>query len=214
MSERAETFIEQGIVLRRYPLRESDLIVRVLSEKKGKITAIARGAKRSKRRFLGGLDLFDCGSFELRSPRAGSELFIIQALTNQTPWTNLRKSYLPFSLASYALELTDLLAREGDPDSHAYLPPLIHLLKCLNSLPTPESCYEESTRFSLALLELAGFHPIADAVGADDATRDCWAEIATGQQNRATSTSAQDAFHRLVRYIEQLAQRPLKSYAI
>jgi DNA repair protein RecO (recombination protein O) len=46
----------EAIVLRTYPLRESDLLVTLFTRREGKVRGVARAAKRSKRRFGGALE--------------------------------------------------------------------------------------------------------------------------------------------------------------
>lgn len=46
----------EAIVLRTYPLRESDLLVTLFTRTEGKVKGVAKAAKRSKRRFGGALE--------------------------------------------------------------------------------------------------------------------------------------------------------------
>jgi DNA repair protein RecO (recombination protein O) len=46
----------EAIVLRTYPLREADLLVTMFTRSEGKVRAVARAAKKSKRRFGGALE--------------------------------------------------------------------------------------------------------------------------------------------------------------
>ena len=46
----------EAIVLRTYPLRESDLLVTIFTRLEGKVKGVARAAKKSKRRFGGALE--------------------------------------------------------------------------------------------------------------------------------------------------------------
>jgi DNA repair protein RecO (recombination protein O) len=50
----------EAIVLRTYPLREADLLVTLFTRLEGKVHAVARSAKKSRRRFGGALDLLTC----------------------------------------------------------------------------------------------------------------------------------------------------------
>ncbi|MFZ0704940.1 MAG: DNA repair protein RecO, partial [Candidatus Korobacteraceae bacterium] len=45
-----------AIVLRTYPLHESDLLVTLFTRIEGKVKGVARAAKKSKRRFGGALE--------------------------------------------------------------------------------------------------------------------------------------------------------------
>src|SRR5579863_2272960 len=46
----------EAIVLRTYPLRESDLLVTLFTRAEGKVHGVARSAKKSRRRFGGALE--------------------------------------------------------------------------------------------------------------------------------------------------------------
>src|SRR6185369_1611985 len=46
----------EAIVLRTYPLRESDLLVTLFTRAEGRVKGVARAAKKSKRRFGGALE--------------------------------------------------------------------------------------------------------------------------------------------------------------
>src|SRR5881275_459778 len=46
----------EAIVLRTYPLRESDLLVTLFTRLEGKVRGVARAAKKSKKRFGGALE--------------------------------------------------------------------------------------------------------------------------------------------------------------
>src|ERR1700758_2536073 len=46
----------EAIVLRTYPFRESDLLVTLFTRLEGKVRGVARAAKKSRRRFGGGLE--------------------------------------------------------------------------------------------------------------------------------------------------------------
>ena len=48
--------LSEAIVLRTYPLRESDLLVTLFTRSDGKVKGVARAAKKSKRRFGGALE--------------------------------------------------------------------------------------------------------------------------------------------------------------
>src|SRR5437763_13793681 len=46
----------EAIVLRTYPMRESDLLVTLFTRLEGKVRGVARAAKKSRRRFGGALE--------------------------------------------------------------------------------------------------------------------------------------------------------------
>ncbi len=62
-----------AIVVRRVAYGEADLIVTLYTRELGKISALARSARRSRKRFGGGLELFNITSLELKKTRANQE---------------------------------------------------------------------------------------------------------------------------------------------
>lgn len=97
----------EGAVIKCFPYRESDLIVRFVAKDFGKLSALARGARKSKKRFIGGLDIFDQGSFSI-SVGKGS-LLTLNSFTPQVNYAELRTNLDRFSLATLVCECFDLL---------------------------------------------------------------------------------------------------------
>ena len=104
--------IEEALVLRATDFGESDRIVHLLTPESGRIDAIAKGAKRSVRRFPGTLDLFNRLRVELGARRPTAMARLDHAvLVGSFP--RLRTEPSRFALGCYLLELLDRLAPEG-----------------------------------------------------------------------------------------------------
>ena len=106
------TLETEALVLRIVDFGESDRIAHLLTPATGRITVIAKGAKRSKRRFPGTLDLFHHLEvrIERRRPTALARLDQARLLD---AWTTLRRHPRRFALACHLVELVDRLAPEG-----------------------------------------------------------------------------------------------------
>jgi DNA repair protein RecO (recombination protein O) len=102
----------EALVLRSVAFGESDLIVHLLVPESGRLTAIAKGARRSTRRFPGLLDLFNHLRVEVERPRRGSLARLEHARLIEA-FVGLRTDARRFALACYLLELLDRLAPEG-----------------------------------------------------------------------------------------------------
>jgi len=108
-----------AILLRRTRFSETSLIVTWLSRDHGKIKTMARGALRPKSAFAGMLDLF----FEAEiafSRSARSEIHTLREAVLRNPFEGLRKDYGRVELASYFVELLDLLTEPDHPSPELY----------------------------------------------------------------------------------------------
>lgn len=102
----------EAVLLRAVDFGESDRIVHLLTAERGRLTAIAKGARRSHRRFPGTLDVFN--HLEVRgrlNPRA-SMAFLEQASLID-PFLGVRRESSRYALASFLAEMLDRMAPEG-----------------------------------------------------------------------------------------------------
>lgn len=99
---------ERGIVLRAVAYGESDRIVTFLCEERGKLSALAKGARKSTRRFAGGLALLSVGELSY-AERAGSELARLERFDAVSTWAGLFSDLGKIAHASYAAELVEAL---------------------------------------------------------------------------------------------------------
>jgi DNA repair protein RecO (recombination protein O) len=106
------TLETQALVLRVVDFGESDRIAHLLTPHTARLTVIAKGAKRSKRRFAGTLDLFQLLDvrIERRRPTAMARLEQAKLLDLFAP---LRRHPKRFALACHLAELVDRLAPEA-----------------------------------------------------------------------------------------------------
>lgn len=110
----------QGIVLRAYPYGDSNLILKVLTAERGKVSIAAKSARSSRKRFQGGFDLFDTGTFRVRLGNGE----ILGEVTEFIPIKNfalLRESLLRIVVGSFLAECFELVVAEDSPeDPHAF----------------------------------------------------------------------------------------------
>jgi DNA repair protein RecO (recombination protein O) len=102
----------EALVLRSVDFGESDRIVHLLVPDAGRLTAIAKGARRSVRRFPGTLDLFNHLRVQVERRRTAGLARLEQATLIEA-FTPLRREPARFALGCYLLELLDRLAPEG-----------------------------------------------------------------------------------------------------
>jgi DNA repair protein RecO (recombination protein O) len=101
-----------ALVLRVVDFGESDRIAHLLTPSTSRLTVIAKGARRSRRRFPGSLDLFNrlAVHVERRRPHALARLEQARLVDS---FPALRAHPGRFALACYTVELVDRLAPEG-----------------------------------------------------------------------------------------------------
>lgn len=150
-----------GVVLRTTPLRESDLLVVLYTDVHGRVSAVARGGRRSQRRFAGALSLLVLARYQLgRRPRG--ELWGLDGAEVEREWTSLASDVVAVAHASYAAELLDALLPPEAPDPHA-LAVIVSLWDALAAGgPSPSAL----RAVELALLELAGHEPALERCAA------------------------------------------------
>ena len=103
----------QALLLRSVAVGESDRIVHLLTPRNGRVTAIAKGARRSTRRFPGTLDFFNLLRVEIEPSRRVGAMARLEHARLVGVFAGLRVDPARFALASYLLEIFDRLAPEG-----------------------------------------------------------------------------------------------------
>jgi DNA repair protein RecO (recombination protein O) len=146
-----------AIVMRARAFGESDKIVTFLSRDLGKVSGIAKGAKRSKRRFVNVLEPFTLVSVQLRQ-RASSDLAFIAACELVDAHLSFARELTKFAYASYVLELTDRMirGREAGAETYELVRDALGLLD--RDHPRPGLL----RTFELHLLRLTGYEPQLD----------------------------------------------------
>jgi DNA repair protein RecO len=206
-------FMERGVILRTQPLRESDLLVAILGNSRGKLSAVARGANRSKRRFSGGLQLFDCGLFSLSAPkhrfperRDRHEIFTLNEISDREIWRGLSSNLDRFQAAALVLEASDFMTHEGDSGGANLYSALIQTLRSIDLAADRENCTAAVNEFLFFCLRDAGLDPLASP--------DCPEKIrvwSSSSQIVADSRLSTQVMLHLCRYIQESAGRALKT---
>ncbi len=144
-----------AIVLRTRVHGESDKIVTFLTQDWGKITGIAKGAKRSRRRFVNVLEPFTHIRLRFRPSRSDELAFILGCELVQTfrrPSQDIHR----FALASYMVELTDVMVAGREAGQEIYTL-LLHGLISLEELSPLPALFLPA--FELRLLVEVGYAP-------------------------------------------------------
>jgi DNA repair protein RecO (recombination protein O) len=111
-----------AIVLRGRPHGESDKIVTFLTKDWGKVTGIAKGAKRSQRRFVNVLEPFTHVQLRFRPsrPHHADELAFIFGCDLRQSFRGPSRDLQRFALASYCSELIDVMVTGQEAGEEIY----------------------------------------------------------------------------------------------
>jgi len=193
-----------AIVLRAVNYGEADRIVTLFGRDTGQVSALARSARKSQRRFAGGLGLGAVGVAALRE-RAGADLFTLESFdATSVDHVALGADVARMAHAAYAAELVTKLCapRQADPAVYDWLATM------LDRLCKGTATAERLRVFELGLLRALGFQPvvdrcaICDTAGAEIAFRwdpDRGGAVCTGcaRGGRPIGASARGALGRL-----------------
>jgi DNA repair protein RecO (recombination protein O) len=140
-----------AILLRKTKLTETSLIVTWFTAAQGKVKTVAKGARQPKSRFAGVLDLFfDCEIQYARSRR--SDLHQLREVALREPHAALRLDYPRVALASYFVELVELVTEPDHP-----VPELYELLqRAFGFLNTRQASRRALVHFENELTRLLG----------------------------------------------------------
>lgn len=144
-----------AIVLRSHPYGESDKIVSFFTQGFGKLTGIAKGALRSRKRFVNSLEPISLVNLRFQE-RSHSNLVFILASDLSDGYRRLRSNLEHISHASYLVEITDGLTGERDENTALFE----HLKTSLHYLDENGTSLRFLTSFELKLLKFAGYQPV------------------------------------------------------
>lgn len=149
MDERAH-----GLILRVRPLTETSLIINWLSAEHGRLSTVAKGARRPKSAFHGKLDLFFEAEFSFTRNRR-SDLHTLREIRLLETWPELRRSLHKVEQLAYCTALVEQTTESDTP-----LPDFFQLLRGFirhlrGALPRPRLVYA----FELKHLHYLGLEP-------------------------------------------------------
>lgn len=150
----------QAIVVRKVAYGEADLVLTLLCRDLGKLSALARGARRSQRRFGAALELFTVSTVQLRAHRG--ELWTLSSAETATSFAHLARDIGTLAHASYGTELVRELSAAEQPDAAVF-----NLLVDLFAALSRRGARADVLRaFELALLDATGLAPALETCAA------------------------------------------------
>ncbi|HBB15639.1 MAG TPA: DNA repair protein RecO [Syntrophus sp. (in: bacteria)] len=147
----------EAIVLRLLDYGESDRIVTFYTAGFGKLRGIAKGARRSRKRFANALEPFSCSQI-LFSSRGPDSLALIEGSDVIAHFPAIRADLEKTLSASYLIDLTDRFTLE-DKKNEALFSLLHGFLKIIETGPVTEAILRF---FEIRLLKLSGYDPLLD----------------------------------------------------
>ena len=150
------SIIDDAVVIGLMDYREADRIVSLFSKEHGRINGIARGARRSVKRFGGALELFARLSVNFTQ---SDSLVPIKDVDAITIYPGIRSSFEGIAYAGYACELVSLFAPERQANGRLFRL-LTAYLEYLDKAPATAS---DRHFFEINLLNILGYRPPLDS---------------------------------------------------
>ncbi len=145
---------DQAIILSTRVFGESDKILRFFTLDSGKLTGIAKGGKKSQKRFMNTLELFNVIDIEYFE-KAGAGMVRIDNADLLEANIDLGSSYRKMCVASFFVEFVDKLTKEKESNRD-----LFHALrKSLTRAKSVEITHADILYYQLQMLDHLGFMP-------------------------------------------------------
>jgi len=146
-----------ALIIKGINYGDSDRIVTLITEKFGKTKGLAKGARKSLKRFSGALEPFTLVKLVIKQ---GKGLSFINEAKVVKSYKNIKNDIEKISYGSYILELAEVLSDEGHDqgnDSDKILFEL--LLGAIEKLSHSKESEAVVREFEIRLLSMAGYMP-------------------------------------------------------
>lgn len=108
-----EAITVTGMILSQTPIGEYDRRICILTKERGKISAFAKGARRSGNRFMAATNPFCFGEFKLYE---GKTSYNVMEANISNYFEQLRSDYISAYYGMYFLEVADYYTRENNDE--------------------------------------------------------------------------------------------------
>lgn len=143
-----------AVVVRALDYGEADRIITFVAPEAGRLTGIAKGAKKSRRRFGAALELFTLVSLTYFEKPA-FELVRLEGAEILSAFADARRDLTKIAHAAYLVEAAGRVVQPREP-AHGVFRLLVETLKEVDREPPDEG---RLRAFELQLLSLLGYHP-------------------------------------------------------
>jgi DNA repair protein RecO (recombination protein O) len=153
MPTEPRSFRVEAVVLRHSDYGEADRILTLYTRERGKLRAIAKGARKIASRKAGHLEPFTRVALQLAK---GRDLLIVTQAETVDVYQSLRDDLVRTGYAAYVIELLDRFV----PDEEAATPSLYRLLtETLSRLAAQGDGWLAVRYYEMRLLDFLGFRP-------------------------------------------------------
>ena len=153
MPKAPRQFRTQAIILSRRDFGESDRLLTLFTPERGKIRAIAKGARKPQAKLSGHVELFARSDLMIHR---GRNLDIITQAELIDPYLGLRENLRRGAYANYVAELLDRFTADEDISQSELFDLLHRTLKRVADAADPRLA---ARYYELRLLDLVGFRP-------------------------------------------------------
>lgn len=141
-----------AVVLKRTDVGEADRLLTLLTLQRGKMRAVAKGARKPSSRKTGHVELFNCVELQVAATR---DIGIITQAQTLEPFLRLRDDLDRLSYAYYFAEIADRFVEEEIEHSEMYE----LMLDALHWLETTTHLSRTARYFEMQMLDALGYRP-------------------------------------------------------
>jgi DNA repair protein RecO (recombination protein O) len=156
------TYRANAIVLRRTDFGEADRILTLYTREHGKLSAIAKGARKPISRLAAATEMFTYGRYFLAT---GRNLDVLTQAETRESFPEIRDDVHRVAYAVYILELVNEMIEDRDPNYDLF-DTLLSSLYLLEGSVDPETV---ARAFELYLMTVSGYRPNLESCGQCDA---------------------------------------------
>ncbi|MBN2332370.1 MAG: DNA repair protein RecO [Deltaproteobacteria bacterium] len=150
------TISDQAFIIHKTPYGESDLLITLFTLGQGRITAIGKGAKRSRKRFSGRLELFSNIRFN-GFAKPNQTLVRLDECELLNPYRAIQHQQATFFAGCYFLEIVNRCCPEQQANRDIFI--LLHELFDFLNTPANRNFACQIRLFELQIVALLGFAP-------------------------------------------------------
>jgi DNA repair protein RecO (recombination protein O) len=141
-----------AVVLKRSDVGEADRLLTLLTLQRGKLKAVAKGARKPSARKTGHVELFNCAELQISVAR---DIDIVTQAQTLEPFLRLRDDLDRLGYAYYFAELVDRFVEEGIEHGEVYE----LMLDALHWLEQTKHLSRTARLFEMQLLDTLGYRP-------------------------------------------------------